>query len=54
MDSGLNKIKMEKVDSTYRMDDTKLLWHMDRIKALERGERVAPIMIDMGISWALK
>jgi radical SAM protein with 4Fe4S-binding SPASM domain len=33
------------------MDGTKLLWHMDRVKArFERGDRVAPIHIDMGIA----
>ena len=32
-------------------DGTKLLWHMDRVMAhFDRGERVAPIHIDMGIA----
>jgi len=40
-----------KIDSYYRMDDTKLLWHMDRVRQLfDEGERVPPIMIDMGIT----
>ncbi len=39
------------IDKTHRMDDTKLLWHMDRVKDyFDRGERVAPIHIDMGLS----
>lgn len=40
-----------KIDLDHRMNDTKLLWHMDRVKAwLDRGERIAPIHIDMGIA----
>lgn len=32
-------------------DDTKLLWHMDRVmKHFDKGERVAPIHIDFGIA----
>jgi MoaA/NifB/PqqE/SkfB family radical SAM enzyme len=32
-------------------DSTKLLWHMDRVmKHFDRGERVAPIHIDMGLA----
>lgn len=39
------------VDKERRMDGTKLLWHMDRVKArFDEGERVAPIHIDAGIS----
>jgi radical SAM protein with 4Fe4S-binding SPASM domain len=39
------------IDKLRRMDDTKLLWHMDRVKArFDRKERVAPIHIDMGIA----
>ena len=30
------------------MDGTKMLWHMDRVLAWERGERIPPIYIDMG------
>jgi len=43
---------MKKIDSDYRMDDTKLLWHMDRVKKIFKGEKIAPIMIDMGITKA--
>ena len=33
------------------MDGTKMLWHMDRIiKHYDKGERVAPIHIDMGLT----
>lgn len=32
-------------------DSTKLLWHMDRVMArFDKGERVAPVHIDMGIA----
>lgn len=34
------------------LDGTKLAWHQDRIKAWERGERVAPITIDMALTRA--
>ena len=32
----------------YMLDSNKLLWHMDRVHAWERGERIAPILIDIG------
>lgn len=34
------------------LDGTKLAWHQDRIRAWERGERVAPITIDMALTRA--
>src|SRR5437762_5756452 len=34
------------------LDGTKIAWHQDRIKAWERGERVAPITIDMSLTRA--
>ena len=34
----------------YRMDDHKLTWHLDRVAAWQRGERIAPLHIDMGIT----
>ncbi|MCL5062021.1 MAG: radical SAM protein [Nitrospirae bacterium] len=34
----------------YRLDGHKLLYHIDRILAWQRGERIAPIQIDMGLS----
>jgi len=39
-----------KVDKERRMDDTKLLWHMDRVHKYFQNDRVAPIHIDMGIA----
>lgn len=41
---------MKKIDLERRMDDTKLPWHIGRIRELEQGKRVAPIHIDMGIA----
>ncbi len=32
------------------MDGHKLLWHLDRLAAWQRGERIAPIHIDMGLT----
>lgn len=34
------------------LDGTKLSWHMDRVAAWERGERIAPITIDMALTRA--
>ena len=34
------------------LDGTKIMWHEDRIKAWERGERIAPITIDMALTQA--
>jgi MoaA/NifB/PqqE/SkfB family radical SAM enzyme len=34
------------------LDGTKLNWHMDRVSAWERGERIAPITIDMALTRA--
>jgi MoaA/NifB/PqqE/SkfB family radical SAM enzyme len=34
------------------LDGTKIAWHQDRIQAWERGERVAPITIDMALTRA--
>ncbi len=33
-----------------RMDGSKLLWHMDRVLEWEKGMRIVPVHIDMGIS----
>ncbi|HEC90943.1 MAG TPA: radical SAM protein, partial [Alphaproteobacteria bacterium] len=34
------------------LDGTKIAWHMDRVRAWERGERIAPITIDMALTRA--
>jgi MoaA/NifB/PqqE/SkfB family radical SAM enzyme len=34
------------------LDGTKIAWHQDRVRAWERGERVAPITIDMALTRA--
>ena len=32
------------------LDGTKIAWHLDRVKAWLRGERIAPIMLDMALT----
>lgn len=32
------------------LDGTKIGWHLDRVKAWERGDRIAPITIDMALT----
>ena len=34
------------------LDHSKLAWHMDRVRAWENGERIAPITIDMALTRA--
>lgn len=34
------------------LDGTKIGWHLDRVRAWERGERIAPITIDMALTRA--
>ena len=34
------------------LDGTKIQWHLDRVRAWERGERIAPITIDMALTRA--
>jgi MoaA/NifB/PqqE/SkfB family radical SAM enzyme len=34
------------------LDGTKIDWHLDRVRAWERGERIAPITIDMALTRA--
>ncbi len=34
----------------YQMNGHKLHWHLDRIHAWQKGERIAPLYIDMGIT----
>jgi hypothetical protein len=42
---------MHEIDQVRRMDGTKLMWHMDRVNdRFIRGQRIAPIHIDMGIA----
>jgi len=37
---------------TLILDGTKIDWHLDRVRAWERGERIAPITIDMALTRA--
>ena len=34
------------------LDGSKIGWHMDRVEAWERGERIAPLTIDMALTRA--
>ena len=34
------------------LDGTKIAWHLDRVAQWERGERIAPITIDMALTRA--
>lgn len=34
------------------LDGTKIQWHLDRVQAWERGERIAPVTIDMALTRA--
>ena len=34
------------------LDGTKINWHLERVQAWERGERIAPITIDMALTRA--
>jgi len=42
--------KNKKVSDKWNMDSHKLFWHLDRVEAWQKGERIAPLHIDMGIS----
>ncbi|MBP1711708.1 MAG: radical protein [Deltaproteobacteria bacterium] len=39
-------------DDRIILDGHKLLWHRDRVEAWLRGERVAPITVDMALTTA--
>lgn len=32
----------------WKLDGNKMLWHMDRVLAWERGERIPPVLVDIG------
>ena len=34
------------------LDGTTIAWHLDRVRAWQRGERIAPITIDMALTRA--
>jgi radical SAM protein with 4Fe4S-binding SPASM domain len=38
------------VEDKYLMDGHKLFWHLDRVNAWVKGERIAPLHIDLGIT----
>jgi radical SAM protein with 4Fe4S-binding SPASM domain len=48
----MSKLKKnnKKISDKWNMDSHKLFWHLDRVEAWKKGERIAPLHIDMGIS----
>lgn len=38
------------MSDNYKMDGHKMLWHLDRVNAWDKGERIPPIHIDVGLS----
>ena len=42
--------KENKVNDKWNMDSHKLFWHLERLESWQKGERIAPLHIDMGIS----
>src|SRR3954468_17961931 len=43
---------MEDFSEKLILDGTKIGWHLDRVAVWERGERIAPITIDMALTRA--
>lgn len=39
-------------ESELNLDGTKIAWHQERVEAWERGERIAPVTIDMALTRA--
>jgi MoaA/NifB/PqqE/SkfB family radical SAM enzyme len=37
-------------NSNYQLDGHKLFWHLDRIAAWQKGDKIAPLHIDVGLS----
>ena len=42
----------KKVNDKWNMDSHKLFWHLDRVEKWQKGERIAPITIDMALTRA--
>jgi len=38
-------------DGELILDSHKLSYHMDRVNAWEAGERIAPVTVDMALTW---
>lgn len=43
-------LEVRRKNDKFLMDGNKMLWHLPRVAAWQRGERIAPIHIDQGIS----
>ena len=42
----------QKIVNGLLLDGDKLAWHKDRVEAWQRGERIAPVTIDMALTRA--
>ena len=42
--------KVKETPDELILDGTKIEWHQERIKKWERGERIAPVTIDMALT----
>jgi len=49
-DYKLPPLERRQKNDKYLMDGNKMLWHLDRVEAFQRGERFAPVHIDQGLS----
>ena len=49
-EAPLAKKTKESSNDPFLMDGHKLYWHLDRLAAFQRGERIAPLHIDVGLS----
>ncbi len=49
-DATIPPESQRRANDKYMMDGNKMLWHLDRVAAFQRGERFAPVHIDQGIS----
>ena len=46
----INSVAATQPQDKFLMDGHKLLWHLDRVNEWVRGERIAPLHIDLGIT----
>ena len=49
---GIEQSVAKELTDRLILDDTKIAWHKDRVDAWARGERIAPITIDMALTRA--
>ncbi|MGD1083273.1 MAG: radical SAM/SPASM domain-containing protein [Verrucomicrobiota bacterium] len=49
-DYAVPALEQRRKNDKYLMDGNKMPWHLDRVEAWRRGERIAPVHIDQGLS----